>query len=387
MMEKSLNYAYPRNFAEGGEVAVADPNPERLEPATAEADQLSDTQLSMLRAAEQMAISSGQMPEELAGEINRYYGQLDQYDFSQFEPNQVEYVTGLMDYLGMPYTQRNLFEVLDNQFGSKNTVSADTLNMLFPGGNSDRMSVLTALSSDNYGQYDPNKQYGAQNQANTQGDLNQAAADATAAIGDVAQPTSAPVTEGPVTPTPLWEDAPEIDWGIFGNRQNVTVTPGADALAGAGYEAPTNTIGDVYTGSGTPAIPTTPMPDPVVTTPVQPNPVVPDPFQPAPVVPGVPGNINIAPIDTSGVTSPAQNLSMGNIAGAFTSNPPPPAGGQQAYQNFVSPELQAYQAPTMTGAAQGLGSLMSDPLQQQEEENPYLLSSTPTSSVFSRPGG
>jgi len=148
MMEKSLGYAYPQKFNEGGGVGSGG------------GEQLSDAQLRLLQQAEQYAQQTGQMPQALADEVNRYQGQMEnQYDLGQFDENQVKYVRGLMDYMGSPYTDRNLYEVLDNQFGSGNTVSRDTQNILMPGG--DAPSVLDALADDAYGQYNPDKQYGA----------------------------------------------------------------------------------------------------------------------------------------------------------------------------------------------------------------------------------
>lgn len=148
MMEKSLSHAYPQKFNEGGGVGGGG------------GEQLSDAQLRLLQQAEQYAQQTGQMPQALADEVNRYQGQMEnQYDFSQFDENQVEYARGLMNYMGSPYTDRNLYEVLDNQFGSGNTVSRDTQNILMPGGGGP--SVLDALADDAYGQYNPDKQYGA----------------------------------------------------------------------------------------------------------------------------------------------------------------------------------------------------------------------------------
>jgi hypothetical protein len=148
MMEKSLSHAYPQKFNEGGGVGGGG------------GEQLSDAQLRLLQQAEQYAQQTGQMPQALADEVNRYQGQMEnQYDFGQFDENQVEYARGLMNYMGSPYTDRNLYEVLDNQFGSGNTVSRDTQNILMPGGGGP--SVLDALADDAYGQYNPDKQYGA----------------------------------------------------------------------------------------------------------------------------------------------------------------------------------------------------------------------------------
>ena len=148
MMEKSLSHAYPQKFNQGGGVGSGG------------GEQLSDAQLQLLKQAEQYAQQTGQMPQALADEVNRYQSQMEnQYDFGQFDENQVKYVRGLMDYMGSPYTDRNLYEVLDNQFGSGNTVSRDTQNILMPGGGAP--SVLDALADDAYGQYNPEKQYGA----------------------------------------------------------------------------------------------------------------------------------------------------------------------------------------------------------------------------------
>ena len=85
-------------------------------------------------------------------------------------------------------------------------------------------------------------------------------------------------------------------------------------------------------------------------------------------------------------TMPDLGLSMGNVAGAFTDNPPSPTAGQAAYQQYVvatNPQIASLYTPP---EQQGLGSLMDNPL-LQSSTNPYLQSSAPTQSVFQRPPG
>ena len=85
-------------------------------------------------------------------------------------------------------------------------------------------------------------------------------------------------------------------------------------------------------------------------------------------------------------TMPDLGLSMGNVAGAFTDNPPSPTAGQEAYQQYVmatNPQIASLYTPPQQ---QGLGSLMDNPL-LQSTTNPYLQSSAPTQSVFQRPPG
>ena len=85
-------------------------------------------------------------------------------------------------------------------------------------------------------------------------------------------------------------------------------------------------------------------------------------------------------------TMPDLGLSMGNVAGAFTDNPPSPTAGQAAYQQYVvatNPQIASLYTPP---EQQGLGSLMENPL-LQSSTNPYLQSSAPTQSVFQRPPG
>ena len=85
-------------------------------------------------------------------------------------------------------------------------------------------------------------------------------------------------------------------------------------------------------------------------------------------------------------TMPDLGLSMGNVAGAFTDNPPSPTAGQDAYQQYVvatNPQIASLYTPP---EQQGLGSLMDNPL-LQSSTNPYLQSSAPTQSVFQRPPG
>ncbi|NCW69192.1 MAG: hypothetical protein EBV86_11600 [Marivivens sp.] len=87
---------------------------------------------------------------------------------------------------------------------------------------------------------------------------------------------------------------------------------------------------------------------------------------------------------------PDLNLGMGNVASAFSDNPPSPTAGQDAYQQFTvttNPQIASLYTPP---EQQGVGSLMDNPLVQQSNDsltNPYLQSSAPTQSVFQRPPG
>jgi hypothetical protein len=115
---------------------------------------------------------------------------LDSYD-----PNEVEYVRGLLGHMGSQYDDRQLLEILNNQFGDGRTVSSDTMDLLFfrPEG---EIGILQALDSSEFGTY---SDYLNRIQAE------QEAAAAAAANPVVADPVVAdPVTQG----TPIDEVLP-----------------------------------------------------------------------------------------------------------------------------------------------------------------------------------
>jgi hypothetical protein len=72
---------------------------------------------------------------------------LDSYD-----PNEVEYIRGLLGHMGSQYDDRQLLEILNNQFGDGRTVSSDTHDLLFfrPEG---EIGILQALDPSEFGGY------------------------------------------------------------------------------------------------------------------------------------------------------------------------------------------------------------------------------------------
>ena len=72
---------------------------------------------------------------------------LDSYD-----PNEVGFVRGILGHMGSQYDDRQLLEILNNQFGDGRTVSSDTMDLLFfrPEG---EVGILQALDSSEFGTY------------------------------------------------------------------------------------------------------------------------------------------------------------------------------------------------------------------------------------------
>lgn len=100
MMNKSLSYAYPQRFAEGGAA--------------------------------------------LPG--------LDTYD-----QNQVNYVRNLTEAMGGGFSDDDIAQLMRNQFGSGETVSMDLATRLMPGRESGQTSILDAIGT--VGSYDANQTY------------------------------------------------------------------------------------------------------------------------------------------------------------------------------------------------------------------------------------
>jgi hypothetical protein len=100
MMNKSLSYAYPQRFAEGGAA--------------------------------------------LPG--------LDTYD-----QNQVAYVRNLTEAMGGGFSDDDIAQLMRNQFGSGETISMDLLKRVMPGDASGQTSILDAIGT--VGSYDPNQMY------------------------------------------------------------------------------------------------------------------------------------------------------------------------------------------------------------------------------------
>jgi hypothetical protein len=72
---------------------------------------------------------------------------LDSYD-----PKEVGFIKGLLGHMGAQYNDRQLLEILNNQFGDGRTVSSDTQDLLFfrPDGG---MGILEALDPSEFGGY------------------------------------------------------------------------------------------------------------------------------------------------------------------------------------------------------------------------------------------
>jgi hypothetical protein len=72
---------------------------------------------------------------------------LDSYD-----PNEVSFIRGILGHMGSQYDDRQLLEILNNQFGDGKTVSSDTMDLLFfrPEG---EIGILQALDSSEFGTY------------------------------------------------------------------------------------------------------------------------------------------------------------------------------------------------------------------------------------------
>jgi hypothetical protein len=162
-------------------------------------------------------VTQGTPIDEVLPAGNSTLPSLDSYD-----PNEVEYVRGLLGHMGSQYDDRQLLEILNNQFGDGRTVSSDTMDLLFfrPEG---EIGILQALDSSEFGTYpDYLNRIQAEQEA--------AAAAAAAANPVVADPVVVDNTELNVQPDGTILPGSNVDVVTNGTPVDQQLPPGGEGL-------------------------------------------------------------------------------------------------------------------------------------------------------------
>jgi len=435
MMEKSLNYAYPRNYAEGGSVDRNKPNPKDRAYLSYEAvDDPTKMRYTLYD-------SNG---NRLQGSVvdRRYIDNL-------FGPQTVNRGGTVGVQMVAPITDKSNIQVLD-EAGRKRIQSGDfdysylaqpeqqnpaQDDMVYAGGdpNFDERTgqYISGTAQDDmvYAGGDPNfDERTGQYVDNTtppvtdQGGFRREGVEFVEYNGQMVPADSVRALRGAVGLEGDRNSAENLAYDVDGDGRLTS----ADALAFMKYGTQEDYTGNsdffsnFYGGQQeedtmlppltkperTPIDKPAPYLPPGTPKTTPPIPTVTEPF--TQITPIPPTFTNVAPITlpTAGnvptyvnPTTPLDNLnlSMGDVAGSFTDQGLGPAAGQELYQSYVlanNPELAQgtglYQAPDQSLFAsvresdKGIGSLA------PTTQNPagYVLSSGPSTSVFSRrPGG